>query len=1157
MIKMKPHVLYVGLIVAIGTLLSPSIQAQSTSFWRLIAPDSLISAKYSDSMSDDGDAILLRTPYVPHLWELDDNVPKLTLIPPLKVLGEAVNEDGEAVYYLNTSSTNFSDKPYLGSNRTLFKIFNGDEEFIEDIDDCDVFNNLNECYELRSQSSIYSFKDGSYNEALRIGTMSVKGYSNAHPINRVRDNGILKRVAISHNGEWIASQYSRAGEEENIYIKIFQSLDGTLIPGSEVPVIRQYVDTDVLFFLNTVDDISSNGRILLYHDLIDGKVVPNIWNNGSITQINLDYDSFRLNWISGNSEIIYASGSKGEENQLLILNIDGNLITPPKLFDSIITRTVSNYDGTVVAVSFEDGEPAIYVKNEWLTLSEVLQKNGVLPVAWNFNSGYISGISSDGSILSGTAIAPEGKFDIWRAVIDLSVSIYIVNPLNEKWMAGETNTIKWTGGEAGQFIQLEYSLDDGQTYDLIDFGIPADSGNFEWKTPKNLISTKMRIKIFDLADSLNKSVSDAFRIKPYVLTRIDQNGNYIEYLNQRDIWGFENNPDHMWIQEWYQQFDYRGIDPFTGSQYSQWQALSAFKNAPDSFYVDWISFVNAFSVDASYNKVSLGFYDWTAVKLWKSYHAKYEGACFGIAVSNALAFYKRDQFIKKYPEFPKIITDPKNVQADNEVRKVISELFAYQFGNLTYANDLASANKTPNETLEEIRQMVQADNSIVKILIIGNNNGKGSHAIIAYGLEQDESNTHIYKIKVYDNNPNTESDIIVNTQGNNNNGTWSYAERPNWGGSKWLYLDVPAELHLSDPTFPTVQNTQSHFIIPDDVVNINYPSESSIVIKDNQDNVTGLVNDVIFENIPNSYARRIKNGSEVAPLGYSLDNDNYSIVLSGFEESTVGTYFFTGNRSLVYERTGAEQTQTDRLFFDGGLSAVNPDAQVKKVSLSTLINETVNQKLLSVSSVDLVQNDSVKIFNPDSNTVKLISYGTAKDYDVELNFVSENGLVRFENFNIPLTANTSHTFVPDWTNLTNSQLLVLVDIGNNGTIDDTLTLANNVTSIQNDQGSLIVPDSYHLAQNYPNPFNPSTMISWQSPFGGQQTIKVYDVLGNEVATLVDEYREAGRYEVKFDASRLASGIYFYKLKAVDPSTGSHNGQAGQAFIQTRKMLLIK
>jgi hypothetical protein len=94
----------------------------------------------------------------------------------------------------------------------------------------------------------------------------------------------------------------------------------------------------------------------------------------------------------------------------------------------------------------------------------------------------------------------------------------------------------------------------------------------------------------------------------------------------------------------------------------------------------------------------------------------------------------------------------------------------------------------------------------------------------------------------------------------------------------------------------------------------------------------------------------------------------------------------------------------------------------------------------------------------------------------------------------------------------------------------------------------VIPDNYELKQNYPNPFNPSTKISWQSPVGSWQTLKVYDVLGKEVATLVNEEKPAGNYEVEFNTSTIehhpSSGIYFYQL------------QAG-SFVETRKMMLLK
>jgi hypothetical protein len=97
----------------------------------------------------------------------------------------------------------------------------------------------------------------------------------------------------------------------------------------------------------------------------------------------------------------------------------------------------------------------------------------------------------------------------------------------------------------------------------------------------------------------------------------------------------------------------------------------------------------------------------------------------------------------------------------------------------------------------------------------------------------------------------------------------------------------------------------------------------------------------------------------------------------------------------------------------------------------------------------------------------------------------------------------------------------------------------------------LIPKEFVLYQNYPNPFNPTTKINWQSPVGSHQTLKVYDVLGNEVATLVDEYREAGVYEVKFDAGKISSGIYFYRI-----TIHSDKLRAG-VLTETKKMTLLK
>jgi hypothetical protein len=94
-----------------------------------------------------------------------------------------------------------------------------------------------------------------------------------------------------------------------------------------------------------------------------------------------------------------------------------------------------------------------------------------------------------------------------------------------------------------------------------------------------------------------------------------------------------------------------------------------------------------------------------------------------------------------------------------------------------------------------------------------------------------------------------------------------------------------------------------------------------------------------------------------------------------------------------------------------------------------------------------------------------------------------------------------------------------------------------------------VPRTFRLEQNYPNPFNPTTKIKFQIPSGvKRQTsdvkLVIYDVLGHEIQTLVNEKLQPGTYEVTFDGSNFASGIYFYQLKSGN-------------FIETKKMLMIK
>jgi hypothetical protein len=104
---------------------------------------------------------------------------------------------------------------------------------------------------------------------------------------------------------------------------------------------------------------------------------------------------------------------------------------------------------------------------------------------------------------------------------------------------------------------------------------------------------------------------------------------------------------------------------------------------------------------------------------------------------------------------------------------------------------------------------------------------------------------------------------------------------------------------------------------------------------------------------------------------------------------------------------------------------------------------------------------------------------------------------------------------------------------------DTCAIITGVGNISNK-----IPGNYALSQNYPNPFNPITKISYDIPKSGLVTIKIYDILGKEIATLVNENKNPGKYIVDFDGSAISSGVYFYRLES--------NG-----FVATKKMMLIK
>src|SRR4030095_4939140 len=109
---------------------------------------------------------------------------------------------------------------------------------------------------------------------------------------------------------------------------------------------------------------------------------------------------------------------------------------------------------------------------------------------------------------------------------------------------------------------------------------------------------------------------------------------------------------------------------------------------------------------------------------------------------------------------------------------------------------------------------------------------------------------------------------------------------------------------------------------------------------------------------------------------------------------------------------------------------------------------------------------------------------------------------------------------------------------------DFCTIKYTQTGLGITQISGNIPDKYSLGQNYPNPFNPATNINFSIPKTGNVRLAVYDIQGKEIETIVNESLAAGTYKVDFDAARLSSGVYFYRIDA-------------EGFSEVKKMILVK
>ena len=233
------------------------------------------------------------------------------------------------------------------------------------------------------------------------------------------------------------------------------------------------------------------------------------------------------------------------------------------------------------------------------------------------------------------------------------------------------------------------------------------------------------------------------------------------------------------------------------------------------------------------------------------------------------------------------------------------------------------------------------------------------------------------------------------------------------------------------------------------------------------------------------------------------------------------------------------------------LSGYDKDQQTYVTYLYENISQTLNSKPsvpsglseeISSNGVKLLWNPSIDPETGSKSITYNIRIGSSPGLsDIYSAMTLNNSGVRL----IPAFGNTNHNTSWEISGLEQGEYYWSVQAIDNGFLASEFAseksfIIQSPTSVENE----IFVKEFKLDQNYPNPFNPSTVVSYSIPQNSFVTLKVFDALGNEVATLINETQNAGYYNINFDAGRLSSGVYLYKITA-------------NKFVQTKKMILMR
>jgi hypothetical protein len=610
-----------------------------------------------------------------------------------------------------------------------------------------------------------------------------------------------------------------------------------------------------------------------------------------------------------------------------------------------------------------------------------------------------------------------------------------------------------------------------------------------------------------------------------------------------DGWGFGNsdgvvpgNPPNydgaiMWPRSWWEptpgqyRFDYCE-DPYP--------VLWCYLTNPSDF-PDWPLFVDAFGKDQCYYSEK-----WVSLRAFRKWHRNtgpWRGSCFGFAITAGLIF---DQMINATGLFPASTIN------DNR-RLLINRYFVHQMGEQHLQYKAEHRHKSPTETLVECQEMFNStftprDDRILALLWT-TSEGPAGHAVNPYRCEQDAYRPNIYYISVYDNNfPGVEKRITVDVLED----LWYYDTYNGidpMGEYEGLILMDNLSTYLSPPLLKVPDRSAPYFSV--------YVDPSLDCRLSSTVGVAGIEADSFYTTLTAGIPIFPMTSEPTLPSGYFLPRQNWTLFLNGREDTEISTTVF-GARSVI-EYSGAKVSgyvpHLLRLPETGdAIWVINPDSLAREYSLELTIDDTDIEASFELTKLRAGLGNSVLFIGEEGNTMQIRNHGKEHTYDLKVTTLGEAPPSTLEYTSIPIAEGTAHRVPSEWSP-SDERLVIMIDPDLSGVFSDSIVFSNSPTGVDDGSSGEILPDKIKLGQNYPNPFNPVTRIEFTLARPALATLEIYNIIGNKVCTLVDEFLAPGATVVEWHGkdsrgNDVPSGVYFYRL--------SCDGES-----KSKKMLLLR